>query len=433
MSQNWIVNKFVQLSFKYLGGYDNKMSKEMLNALDALEAEKGISKEIVIDALEAALVSAYKRHYGQAQNVEIEFDNKKGNIHVYAVKEVTEEVMDSQLEVSLKEAMEVNKAYEIGDKIRFEVTPKDFGRIAAQTAKQVILQRVREAERNIIYNEFSAYENDIMQGIVERQDRRYIYVNLGKIEAVLSKQDQMPNEFYQPHDRIKVYVSKVENTSKGPQVFVSRSHPDLLRRLFEQEIPEIYDGLVEINSIAREAGDRSKVSVRSNDSNIDPVGTCVGPKGQRVQAIVNELKGENMDIVEWNEDPAIYIANALNPAQVVDVIFDPNNSKACTVVVPDFQLSLAIGKRGQNARLAAKLTGFKIDIKPESEMENFYAEQAIEEEVVEEESYDEAIVESAMTADDYENVEAEHLEAQVTEDDDLADEDVDDLEDQEEV
>ncbi|MHC5227284.1 transcription termination factor NusA [Enterococcus sp. LJL99] len=409
------------------------MSKEMLNALDALEAEKGISKEIVIDALEAALVSAYKRHYGQAQNVEIEFDNKKGNIHVYAVKEVTEEVMDSQLEVSLKEAMEVNKAYEIGDKIRFEVTPKDFGRIAAQTAKQVILQRVREAERNIIYNEFSAYENDIMQGIVERQDRRYIYVNLGKIEAVLSKQDQMPNEFYQPHDRIKVYVSKVENTSKGPQVFVSRSHPDLLRRLFEQEIPEVYDGLVEINSIAREAGDRSKVSVRSNDSNIDPVGTCVGPKGQRVQAIVNELKGENMDIVEWNEDPAIYIANALNPAQVVDVIFDPNNSKACTVVVPDFQLSLAIGKRGQNARLAAKLTGFKIDIKPESEMENFYAEQATEEEVVEEESYDEAIVESAMTADDYENVEAEHLEAQVTENDDLVDEDVDDLEDQEEV
>lgn len=426
MILNWIVNKFVQLSFKYLGGYDNKMSKEMLNALDALEAEKGISKEIVIDALEAALVSAYKRHYGQAQNVEIEFDNKKGNIHVYAVKEVTEEVMDSQLEVSLKEAMEVNKAYEIGDKIRFEVTPKDFGRIAAQTAKQVILQRVREAERNIIYNEFSAYENDIMQGIVERQDRRYIYVNLGKIEAVLSKQDQMPNEFYQPHDRIKVYVSKVENTSKGPQVFVSRSHPDLLRRLFEQEIPEVYDGLVEITSIAREAGDRSKVSVRSNDPNVDPVGTCVGPKGQRVQAIVNELKGENMDIVEWNEDPAIYIANALNPAQVVDVIFDSNNNKACTVVVPDFQLSLAIGKRGQNARLAAKLTGFKIDIKPESEMEDFYAEQAIEEE-----SYDEAIVESVMTADDYENIEAEHKEAQIV--DNPEDEDFDDLEDPEKV
>ncbi len=350
------------------------MSKEMLNALDALEAEKGISKDIVIDALEAALISAYKRHYGQSQNVEVEFDRKKGNIHVYAVKEVTEEVMDSQLEVSLKEAMTINPAYEIGDKIRFEVTPKDFGRIAAQTAKQVILQRVREAERSIIYNEFSAYEKDIMQGIVERQDSRYIYVNLGKIEAVLSKQDQMANEFYQPHDRIKVYVSRVENTSKGPQVFVSRSHPDLLRRLFEQEVPEVYDGTVEIVSIAREAGDRSKIAVRSHDENIDPVGTCVGPKGQRVQALVNELKGENMDIVEWDEDPAIFIANALNPAEVTDVLFDTTNPKACTVVVPDYQLSLAIGKRGQNARLAAKLTGHKIDIKSESDMAEFYEE-----------------------------------------------------------
>lgn len=349
------------------------MSKEMLNALNTLEAEKGISKEIVIDALEAALVSAYKRHYGQSQNVEVQFDEKKGDIHVYAVKEVTEEVMDSQLEVSLKEAMTINPAYEIGDMIRFEVTPKDFGRIAAQTAKQVILQRVREAERNIIYNEYSAYEKDIMQGVVERQDNRYIYVNLGKIEAVLSKQDQMPNEFYQPHDRIKVYVSRVENTSKGPQVFVSRSHPDLLRRLFEQEVPEVYDGIVEIVSIAREAGDRAKVAVRSNDPNIDPVGTCVGPKGQRVQAIVNELKGENMDIVEWNEDPAVFIANSLNPAQVEDVIFDTENPKVCTVVVPDYQLSLAIGKRGQNARLAAKLTSHKIDIKSESDMEEFYA------------------------------------------------------------
>lgn len=357
------------------------MSKEMLNALDALETEKGISKEIVLEALEAALVSAYKRHYGQSQNVEVEFDNRKGNIHVYAVKEVTEEVMDSQLEVSLEEALKLNGAYELGDTIRFEVTPKDFGRIAAQTAKQVILQRVREAERTIIYNEFSAYEKDIMQGIVERQDNRYIYVNLGKIEAVLSRQDQIPNEVYQPHDRIKVYVSKVENTSKGPQVFVSRSHPDLLKRLFEQEIPEVYDGIVEIVSIAREAGDRAKVAVRSRDAQVDPVGTCVGPRGQRVQAIVNELKGENMDIVEWNEDPAIFISNALNPAQVQEVIFG-RDEKACTVVVPDFQLSLAIGKRGQNARLAAKLTNFKIDIKSESDMAALNAAKEISEEVV---------------------------------------------------
>lgn len=342
------------------------MSKEMIRALEALEQEKGISKDIVIEALEAALVSAYKRHYGQSQNVEVTFDEDKGDIHVYALKEVTEEVMDSQLEVSLEEALTLNHAYEIGDKVRFEVTPKDFGRIAAQTAKQVILQRVREAERTIIYNEFSAYEKDIMQGIVDRQDKRYIYVNLGKIEAVLSKQDQIPHEQYQPNDRIKVYVSRVENTSKGPQVFVSRSHPDLLKRLFEQEVPEVYDGLVEIVSVAREAGDRSKIAVRSLDPDIDPVGTCVGPKGQRVQAIVNELKGENMDIVEWNEDPKIYIANALNPAQIKDVIFD-EDGRSCTVIVPDYQLSLAIGKKGQNARLAAKLTNYKIDIKSESE------------------------------------------------------------------
>ncbi len=371
------------------------MNKEMLGALDALETEKGISKAIVIEALEAAMISAYKRHYGQAQNVEVEFDDKKGDVHIYSVKEVTEEVMDSQLEVSLEEATKINPAYEIGDTIRFEVTPKDFGRIAAQTAKQVILQRVREAERSIIYNEFSEYENEIMQGIVERQDSRYIYVNLGKIEAVLSKHDQIPNETYQPFDRIKVYIHKVENTSKGPQVYVSRSHPDLLKRLFEQEIPEVYDGEVEIVSIAREAGDRAKVAVKSDNPDIDSVGTCVGPKGQRVQAIVNELKGENMDIVEWNEDPAIFISNALNPAQVVDVIFD-ETQRACTVVVPDFQLSLAIGKRGQNARLAAKLTGFKIDIKPESEMEALEAEA---EEVVEEleDVMTEAVAEEIVT------------------------------------
>ncbi|NLD33158.1 MAG: transcription termination/antitermination protein NusA, partial [Trichococcus flocculiformis] len=293
------------------------MSKEMLSALEVLEKDKGISKEIVISALEAALVSAYKRNYGQAQNVEVEFDTKKGDIHVYAVKEVVDMVFDSTLEVSLEDALQINKAYELGDKIRFEVTPKDFGRIAAQTAKQVIMQRIREAERSIVYNQFIAYENDILTGVVERMDSRYIYVSLGKIEAVLSKQEQIPNETFQPHDRIKVYVTKVENTSKGPQVFVSRSHPDLLKRLFEQEVPEIFDGVVEIVSIAREAGDRSKVAVRSRDKNVDPVGTCVGPRGQRVQAIVNELRGENMDIVEWNEDPSIYIGNALNPAQVV--------------------------------------------------------------------------------------------------------------------
>lgn len=363
------------------------MSKEMLSALEVLEKDKGISKEIVISALEAALVSAYKRNYGQAQNVEVEFDTKKGDIHVYAVKEVVDMVFDSTLEVSLEDALQINKAYELGDKIRFEVTPKDFGRIAAQTAKQVIMQRIREAERSIVYNQFIAYENDILTGVVERMDSRYIYVSLGKIEAVLSKQEQIPNETFQPHDRIKVYITKVENTSKGPQVFVSRSHPDLLKRLFEQEVPEIFDGVVEIVSIAREAGDRSKVAVRSRDKNVDPVGTCVGPRGQRVQAIVNELRGENMDIVEWNEDPSIYIGNALNPAQVVNVDFHQADG-SCTVIVPDYQLSLAIGKKGQNARLAAKLTGYKIDIKSETEYNKLLMESGAQKVAADEEDAD---------------------------------------------
>lgn len=345
------------------------MSKELAAALETLEKEKGISKKIVIDALEAALVSAYKRNYGTAQNVEVAFDEANGEIKVYQVKEVSEEVYDSQLEISLTDALEINKAYEVGDKIRFEVTPKNFGRIAAQTAKQVIMQRMREAERSIVYNEYIEYADDLMTGTVERQDNRFIYVNLGKVEAVLSKRDQIENERYSTHDRIKVYVSNVENSTKGPQVFVSRTHPNLIKRLFEQEVPEIYDGTVEIISIAREAGDRSKIAVMSRDENVDPVGTCVGPKGARVQAIVNELNGENMDIVEWDEDPAVYIKNALNPAQVLEVMFDKEN-KSCVIVVPDYQLSLAIGKRGQNVRLAAKLTGFKIDIKSESDMED---------------------------------------------------------------
>lgn len=343
------------------------MSKELLGALDVLETEKGIDKQVVIDALEAALVSAYKRNYDQAQNVEVEFDQRKGDIHVYAVKKVVDQVYDSRLEVGLDEALTINKGYELGDDIKFEVTPKNFGRIAAQTAKQVILQRVREAERNIIYNQYSQYENEIVTGEVERQDSRFIYVSLGKVEAVMGRQDQMPNETYRIHDRVKVYVTRVENATKGPQVFVSRTHADLLKRLFEQEVPEIYDGTVEIMAIAREAGDRAKVAVRSNNPDIDPVGTSVGPRGQRVQTIVNELGGENMDIVEWTDDEAKFIANALNPAEVLDVIFDPNNERACEVIVPDYQLSLAIGKRGQNARLAAKLTGYKIDIKSESE------------------------------------------------------------------
>ncbi|WP_281165033.1 transcription termination factor NusA [Liquorilactobacillus sicerae] len=349
------------------------MSKELVEALDALEKEKGIKKQVVVEALEAALVSAYKRNYGQSRNVEVDFDQQAGEINVYAVKEVVDQVFDSQLEISLEDALKINKAYEIGDQIRFKVTPKNFGRIAAQTAKQVIMQRVREAERSIVYDQYIQYEKEIVTGEVERIDHRYVYVNLGRVEAVLSHQDQIPGEEYHPHDRIKVYIYKVENSAKGPQVFVSRSHPDLLKRLFEQEIPEVFDGTVEIVSIAREAGDRAKVAVRSTKDGVDPVGTCVGPRGERVQAIVNELRGENMDIVEWKSDPADFISNALNPAEVLNVIFDPDNERACTVVVPDDQLSLAIGKRGQNARLAAKLTGYKIDIKSESEFADLTA------------------------------------------------------------
>ncbi|WP_125708193.1 transcription termination factor NusA [Companilactobacillus zhongbaensis] len=345
------------------------MTKEMVDALDALEKEKGIKKDYVIESLEAALVAAYKRNYNQAQNVEVEFDAKKGNIHVYSVKEVVEEVADDRLEISLADAQEQSRGYEIGDHIREEVTPKNFGRIAAQTAKQVIMQRVREAERDIIYNEYSQYEHEIIQGIVERSDNRFVYVSFGKIEAVMSKSDQMPNEIYNPRDRVRVYVTKVENATKGPQVFVSRTDPNLVKRLFEQEVPEIYDGTVEIVSIAREAGDRTKIAVKSDNPDIDPVGTCVGPKGARVQAVVDELNGENIDVVPYVDDPVDYIANALNPAEVIAVQFDDDDKQQCMVIVPDYHLSLAIGKKGQNARLAAKLTGYKIDIKPESQVE----------------------------------------------------------------
>jgi N utilization substance protein A len=270
------------------------------------------------------------------------------------------------LEISEEEARRIHPNYQVGDVVELEVTPKDFGRIAAQTAKQVVTQRVREAERGVIYSEFIDREEDIMVGIVQRQDARFIYVSLGKVEALLPVSEQMPNEQYKPHDRIRVFLTKVEKTTKGPQIFVSRTHPGLLKRLFELEVPEIYDGTVEIRSVAREAGDRSKISVYSENPDVDPVGSCVGPKGQRVQRIVNELKGEKIDIVRWSNDPVEYVANALSPSQVVKVLVN-EEEKATTVIVPDHQLSLAIGKRGQNARLAAKLTGWKIDIKSESD------------------------------------------------------------------
>ncbi|MFS0688060.1 transcription termination factor NusA [Sporosarcina sp. 179-K 8C2 HS] len=342
------------------------MSSDLLDALTALEKQKGISRDVIVEAIEAALVTAYKRNFNQAQNVRVDLNLEKGTMKVYSRKDVVEEVEDERLQIALEDALAINPAYELGDILEEEVTPRDFGRIAAQTAKQVVTQRVREAERGLIYDEYVDREDDIVNGIVERLDARNLYVGLGKVEAVLPASEQITTETYQPHDRIKVYITKVERTSRGPQVFVSRTHPGLLRRLFEMEVPEIYDGTVEIKSIAREAGDRSKISVHTNNEEVDPVGSCVGSRGARVQSISNELNGEKVDIVEWSEDPVIFVANALSPSKVLDVQVNEED-RSTTVVVPDYQLSLAIGKRGQNARLAAKLTGWKIDIKSETD------------------------------------------------------------------
>ncbi|MCM3742871.1 transcription termination factor NusA [Sporosarcina luteola] len=342
------------------------MSSDLLDALTALEKQKGISRDVIVEAIEAALVTAYKRNFNQAQNVRVDLNLEKGTMKVYSRKDVVEEVEDERLQIALEDALAINPAYELGDVVEEEVTPRDFGRIAAQTAKQVVTQRVREAERGLIYDEYVDREDDIVNGIVERLDARNLYVGLGKVEAVLPSSEQITTESYKPHDRIKVYITKVERTSRGPQVFVSRTHPGLLRRLFEMEVPEIYDGTVEIKSIAREAGDRSKISVHTNNEEVDPVGSCVGSRGARVQSISNELNGEKVDIVEWSEDPVIFVANALSPSKVLDVQVNEED-RSTTVVVPDYQLSLAIGKRGQNARLAAKLTGWKIDIKSETD------------------------------------------------------------------
>ncbi|WP_100487719.1 transcription termination factor NusA [Sporolactobacillus pectinivorans] len=354
------------------------MSSDLVEAITALEKDKGISKEVLLDALEAALISAYKRNFEQAQNVRVDINEGLGQIKVYARKEVAESAENKNLQISLEDAKSLNPHYQLGDTVEIEVTPRNFGRIAAQTAKQVVTQRVREAERNVIYSEFIDRQDDIMTGIVQRLDHRFIYVDLGRVEALLPQSEQMPNETYRPHDRIKVYITKVEDAKKGPMITVSRTHPGLLKRLFELEVPEIYDGTVEIKSISREAGDRSKIAVYAEDPEVDAVGACVGQKGARVQTIVNELKGEKIDIVNWSENPVTYVANALSPSKVVRVIVHEAD-KATTVVVPDYQLSLAIGKKGQNARLAAKLTGWKIDIKSESEAEEsgLFNEEAV--------------------------------------------------------
>jgi N utilization substance protein A len=342
------------------------MNHEFMDALEQVEREKGISKEILLDAIETALASAYKRDQKVAQSIEVRVDPDTGAFRVYTHKTVVEEVEDDKNEINLTDAQKINPVYELGDLVEFEIFPKEFGRIAAQTAKQVVVQRIREAERSIIYDEFVNRVGDLITGIIQRFEQKSIFIDLGRIEGILPGNEQMPNEHYEQGMRLKTFVVEVKKTTKGPQVLLSRTRTGLLKRLFELEVPEIQDGLVEIKSVAREPGHRSKLAVYSRDSQIDPVGACVGSRGIRVQMIVRELKGEKIDVIPWSADPIDFIINALSPAKVSDVKILPSR-KTAIVIVPDFQLSLAIGKEGQNARLAAKLTGWKIDIKSESQ------------------------------------------------------------------
>ncbi|WP_294157646.1 transcription termination factor NusA [uncultured Selenomonas sp.] len=353
-----------------------------LDALKALAKEKGVDEDFLFDAIEAALISAYKRNFGSAQNVRVVLDRHTGAYHVYAIKTVVDEVFDDVQEISLAQARTINPEYEIDDTLEIEVTPANFGRIAAQAAKQVVVQRVREAERGIIYEEFMSREGDIVNGLVSRVENRNVFIDVGKTEAILMPAEQIVGEAYEHGDQIKAYIVEVKRTSKGPQIVVSRTHPGLLKRLFELEVPEIQEGIVEIKSVAREPGMRSKIAVWSKDEDVDPVGSCVGHKGMRVQAIVDELGSEKIDIVKWNEDSAKFIANALSPAKVVSVAVN-EDEKVSRVVVPDYQLSLAIGKEGQNARLAAKLTGWKIDIKSETQAKDDVLDESMNEVAVE--------------------------------------------------
>lgn len=337
------------------------MNEELLSALADLCKEKGIDKDIILDALEAALIAGYKRNFASAQNVNVELDRETGKIGVYAQKTVTEDVTDDQLEISFEDARKLSATLEIGDIVNIEVTPKDFGRIAAMTAKQVVTQRIREAERGIIYSEYTDKENEIVSGKIERIERGNVFIDIGKIEAMLPVNEQVPGETYKIGQMLHCYVSEVRNGTKGTQIIVSRSHPGLVKKLFEREVPEIKDGLVEIKSVSREAGSRTKIAVHSADPDVDAQGSCIGPKGARVQTIGDELNDEKIDIVKWSENPSEYISAALSPSKVLTVVVD-EEEKSAKVTVPEYQLSLAIGKAGQNVRLAARLTGWKIDI-----------------------------------------------------------------------
>lgn len=335
---------------------------DFMMALEQLQREKGIDKEVVYEALEASLISACRKNFGTSQNIKVELNRKDGTVKVWAQKNVVEMPQDDNLEISVEKAQQMNPSLKEGDVVDVEVTPRNFGRIAAQNAKQVVVQKLREAERGIIFGEYKGKEREMVSGIIQRKEKRNVFINLGKTEALLAPVEQIPGEEYKQNQVIKVYVVEVRNTPKGPQIMVSRTHPELVKRLFEQEVAEIHQGIVQIKNIAREPGSRSKLAVMSKEPQIDPLGACVGPNGDRVNAVVNELSGEKIDIVVWNEQPDVYIAAALSPAQVLSVTVDPENLMA-TVIVPENQLSLAIGKDGQNARLAARLTGYRIDIK----------------------------------------------------------------------
>ena len=367
------------------------MNKELMEALDILEKEKDIPKETLFDAIENSLITACKNHFGKADNVKVEIDKETCDFLCYAEKEVVEEVEDDVLQISLEDAQEISKKAQLGDMLHVEIKSKEFGRIATQNAKNVILQKIREEERSVIYNQYYEKEKDVVTGIVQRHIGRNISINLGKADAILNESEQVKGENFRPTERIKVYILEVKNTPKGPRILVSRTHPELVKRLFEAEVTEIKDGTVEIMSIAREAGSRTKLAVRSINPNVDAVGACVGINGARVNSIVDELRGEKIDIVNWDENPGNLIQNALSPAKIVAVFADPDE-KTAKVVVPDYQLSLAIGKEGQNARLAARLTGYKIDIKSETQAKDAvgfrYEDYVYDDEEYEDESYE---------------------------------------------
>ena len=377
------------------------MNSELLEALTVLEKEKDISKETMLEAIENSLLTACKNHFGKSDNIKVVMNHETCDYKVIAEKIVVEVVEDDVMEISLAKAKMIDSKYELGDIVQIEVKSKEFGRIATMNAKNVILQKIREEERKVIYDEYNSKEKDIVTGVIQRYVGKNVSINLGKADALLTESEQIKGEEYVPTERIKLYVLEVKSTSKGPKILVSRTHPELVKRLFESEVTEVKDGIVEIKSISREAGSRTKIAVWSNDPDVDPVGACVGMNGARVNAIVDELRGEKIDIVTWDENPAILIQNALSPAKVISVIAD-GDEKTAKVVVPDYQLSLAIGKEGQNARLAARLTGFKIDIKSETQAREAGDFMDYENDYVDDEYYDEEYYEEGYDEEGYE-------------------------------